>query len=287
MFLFKYTIIIPHKNIPDLLHRCLLSIPDRKDTQVVVIDDNSINKPQLYKFKQASIEYINLTENKGAGYARNIGLKEAEGQWILFADADDFFTEEAFNVFDDHSSDAEDLIYFRSTSKYSETLLPAARNLYILEILDNHKKQMTTHSRNLVKYRVVGPPAKMIKKELINKYNIKFDEVQASNDVMFSIKTAYYAGDSVKILDDIVYCMTTREGSLTQTHKFPIFLCRYKVTLSVNVFLKEHNQAKYCFSLLRYIIKSAGYGIFKPFQLTFLAMKSRNNIFSNCFSKYR
>jgi Glycosyltransferases involved in cell wall biogenesis len=287
MFLFKYTIIIPHKNIPDLLHRCLLSIPDRKDTQVVVIDDNSTNKPQLCKFKETSVEYINLTENKGAGYARNIGLKEAKGQWILFADADDFFTEEAFDVFDDHCSDAEDLIYFRSISKYSETLLPAARNLYILEILDNHKKRMTTHSLNLVKYRVVGPPAKMIKKELINKYNIKFDEVQASNDVMFSIKTAYYAGDSVKVLEDIVYCMTTREGSLTQTHNFPIFLCRYNVTLSVNDFLKKNNQAKYCFSLLRYIIKSAQYGIFKPFQLTFLAMKLRNNIFSNCFSKYR
>ena len=37
----KYSIIIPHKNSPDLLKRCLESIPDRTDIQVVVVDDNS------------------------------------------------------------------------------------------------------------------------------------------------------------------------------------------------------------------------------------------------------
>ena len=38
---FRYSIIIPHKNIPELLIRCLNSIPDREDIQIIVIDDNS------------------------------------------------------------------------------------------------------------------------------------------------------------------------------------------------------------------------------------------------------
>ena len=37
----KYSIIIPHKNIPQLLQRCLDSIPFRGDVQVIVVDDNS------------------------------------------------------------------------------------------------------------------------------------------------------------------------------------------------------------------------------------------------------
>jgi glycosyltransferase involved in cell wall biosynthesis len=37
----NYTIIIPHKNIPDLLKRCLDSIPEQDDRQVIVVDDNS------------------------------------------------------------------------------------------------------------------------------------------------------------------------------------------------------------------------------------------------------
>ena len=36
-----YSIIIPHKDIPDLLQRCLDSIPVRDDVEVIVVDDNS------------------------------------------------------------------------------------------------------------------------------------------------------------------------------------------------------------------------------------------------------
>ncbi len=36
-----YSIIIPHKNIPLLLQRCLDSIPQREDIQIIVVDDNS------------------------------------------------------------------------------------------------------------------------------------------------------------------------------------------------------------------------------------------------------
>ena len=36
-----FSIIIPHKEIPDLLMRCLKSIPVSEDIQVIVVDDNS------------------------------------------------------------------------------------------------------------------------------------------------------------------------------------------------------------------------------------------------------
>ncbi|MDR2475404.1 MAG: glycosyltransferase family 2 protein, partial [Bacteroidales bacterium] len=38
---FNYSIIIPHKDIPDLLRRCLDSIPYRNDLQIIIVDDNS------------------------------------------------------------------------------------------------------------------------------------------------------------------------------------------------------------------------------------------------------
>jgi len=37
----NYSFIIPHKNCPDLLQRCVDSIPERDDVQVIVVDDNS------------------------------------------------------------------------------------------------------------------------------------------------------------------------------------------------------------------------------------------------------
>ena len=37
----NFSIIIPTKNIPDLLLRCLESIPQRSDIEIIVVDDNS------------------------------------------------------------------------------------------------------------------------------------------------------------------------------------------------------------------------------------------------------
>ena len=39
-----YSIIIFHKNCPDLLQRCLDFIPCREDLQIIVVDDNSNTK---------------------------------------------------------------------------------------------------------------------------------------------------------------------------------------------------------------------------------------------------
>ena len=36
-----YSIIIPHYNLPKLLRRCLQSIPEREDVQVIVVDDSA------------------------------------------------------------------------------------------------------------------------------------------------------------------------------------------------------------------------------------------------------
>ena len=48
---YNYSIIIPHKNIPELLQRCLDSIPKREDIQIIVVDDNSdTNKVDFNSF---------------------------------------------------------------------------------------------------------------------------------------------------------------------------------------------------------------------------------------------
>ena len=40
----KFSFVIPHKNTPELLQKCLNSIPDRDNIQVIVVDDNSDKK---------------------------------------------------------------------------------------------------------------------------------------------------------------------------------------------------------------------------------------------------
>ena len=92
----KYSIIIPHYNIPHLLERALSSIPSRQDTEIIVVDDSSSeeNKLKLRTVCKESSKLVRLLEqpkNMGGGAARNAGMDIAIGDFLLFLDADDFF----------------------------------------------------------------------------------------------------------------------------------------------------------------------------------------------------
>lgn len=90
--MYNFSIIIPHKNLLDLLIRCLESIPKRNDIQVIVVDDNSVNQTaiqnEISKIEDIKIDFVACSKSKGAGGARNVGLQMALGSYLLFADAD-------------------------------------------------------------------------------------------------------------------------------------------------------------------------------------------------------
>ena len=95
------TVIIPHKNSIDLLHRCIESIPVYDDIEIIVIDDHSDLSESIWEQFRGKYKYVELiltNEGKGAGYARNVGLGRARGEWLVFADADDYFYPDAFKV---------------------------------------------------------------------------------------------------------------------------------------------------------------------------------------------
>ncbi|GAP73202.1 glycosyl transferase [Candidatus Symbiothrix dinenymphae] len=116
----NYSIIIPHKNIPKLLERCLASIPQRDDIQVIVVDDNSDadivetwRATSLPKYPHVEFVFAkNKNGRKGAGYARNIGLEHAKGKWIVFADADDFFMPCVDEAMTQYADDEHDVVFF-------------------------------------------------------------------------------------------------------------------------------------------------------------------------------
>ena len=69
-----FSVIIPHYDIPDLLMRCLESIPVSKEIQVIVVDDNSPDADTyLERYPELSrpyLEFVRTTKGGGAGYPR-------------------------------------------------------------------------------------------------------------------------------------------------------------------------------------------------------------------------
>ena len=93
------SIIIPVKNGERFIDKVIknLKFQSYNYIEIIFIDnkstDNTIKKLKTY----SDIKYFTCKKGK-AGDARNVGIKKAQGQFILFLDVDDFISNEAFEV---------------------------------------------------------------------------------------------------------------------------------------------------------------------------------------------
>lgn len=276
-----YSIIIPHKNSFDFLLRLLTSIPDSNICEVLVIDDNSDYLTQdLLKSEKlnTNVKIFFNKEGGGAGKARNIGLDNATGKWLVFADADDYFSTDFLSILEAYIHLKYDIVYFNTTSVFNDTNKKAFRHEKYSELTKGYLDHKTTETEENLKYYFTPVWGKLIHRDLIVKHNILFDEVIASNDVFFSVKLASLVN---KIFVDprTLYTITVSKGSLTNTFSKETFDSRLNAALKVNNYLREINKHKYQQSVLYFIVKSYSFGFNYSLNVLKLLIINRSNIF--------
>ncbi|HQL05277.1 MAG TPA: glycosyltransferase family 2 protein [Treponemataceae bacterium] len=107
------SVIIPTHNRPFMLERALISLCNSKlvDKEILVINDGSDAQfmkdyTNVYKAFENDIVVINSTQNRGVSAARNLGISQAMGEWILFLDDDDEILPGYIEFIDDYVSNA-------------------------------------------------------------------------------------------------------------------------------------------------------------------------------------
>lgn len=166
-------------------------------------------------------------------------MKNAIGEYIFFADADDFFLPNLNQVLDDFkTNDNFDIIFFNSISLDSETLIPSHRGRDWSKLRNKlgDEKKLEDH----LKYLFGEPWCKLIKRSLIVENNIHFDEIPIHNDTFFSYMIGFNARN-IKIDDRAIYCITTRNNSVSKTINNKNLLIRAEVFAKKNKFFKEHD----------------------------------------------
>ena len=237
---YQYSIIIPHFNIPSLLRRCLWSIPNREDTQIIVVDDKS-SEDNLIKLKNLESDFPYVTfiyseKNGGGGKARNIGLKYALGKYILFADADDFFNYCIFDVLEKYKYETCDMVVFNATYVDTDTYLRTKRT----PALNNYMRQYEKDKNDFVFRYVFGEPwCKLIKRDLINSHHVQFEEVPIHNDTKFSYTIGYYSR-IVKVDNIALYTLADRPNSVSKSTSVDKLLMRVGVFAQKNKFLADN-----------------------------------------------
>ena len=243
------SVIIPHYNTPLLLQKLLGSIPDIPQIEVLVIDDNSTSDLSIYKKcvddnRERNVTFFsNTLEKKGAGNARNIGLTHAKGKWLLFADADDFFTESFWSAVSEHMEDTYDVIFFPPTSIQLDTNKESDRHTHYARLV---KDFCDTHAHaDEIKLRALfwSPCSKMIKNSLVQMNGIGFDTTLHSNDMMFSTKVGCCAKE-IYAVDRTIYCITESGNSLTAHKDKKSMRIRSDVYCRYYFYLQKHLDKK-------------------------------------------
>ncbi len=236
-----YSVIIPHKDNVNGLERLLKSVYlNDKDIEygeflsnlkVIVVDDHSKDEcfERLISLQKEYGFYLYKNHKKAnsAGICRNIGLANAESDYVLFLDSDDFLTPCYYKILLEYDNNASDIIFFSPISVMDSDINKLSnRHIFYSNLVKEYQRDKT--SEKYLRYTWLGPWSKRFRLDYIKKYDIKFDETIASNDVMFSVVAGHKA-DKIDAVDVNIYCLTRRQGSLIYHYSYEILTARVGV----------------------------------------------------------
>lgn len=237
------SIVIPHFNSADSLSKLLSTIPDEPQIEVIVVDDHSTKKLEEYldcrqKYEKGNVRFLkNGLGKKSAGAARNTGIRHAKGKYLLFADADDWFVGDFWSIVQRNIVDGADIVYFAPISQ-KESGKKSSRHVYYERLVNEYLRNSTYQNELKLKYLYCSPCSKLIRRSVVVKNCIYFDEIQFSNDMLFAAKLGNVV-TKVKVSDDTIYCIWEHRGSLTTNKSETAMMMRQKVYCKYYFYLRK------------------------------------------------
>ena len=217
-----FSIIIPAYNAEAFLPRCLDSIFSQEfaNYEVIVTNDGSTdgttslledyaaNHPNLHILTQS---------NQGMSTARNRGLEEAQGEYVMFVDSDDQIAENALKTLADQIS-GEDIIEFGSSIYNEET-----KAIIHCPLSTTHNPLPTGwdyFNRERLTPRLVHFVCiwqRVYRRVFLEENNLRFAEgLRRAEDDLFTTITMLNA-KTLKTIPSYIYIYSIRENSITRT----------------------------------------------------------------------
>lgn len=221
-----FSVIIPIYNVESYIEKCVNSVIDQdyKNIEILLINDGSKDNSKLIcekKDKEDSrIRFINK-QNGGLSSARNTGLDNATGDYILFLDGDDYWDDkEALSKINRNLQNSKaDIVTFGLKKMFEDTgEIEETKYVFNRENVDFDSKKNTLSY--LVKNNLYISSAcnKAVRKSIIDKYNLRFEDKALSEDIEWSAKLLLYS-NVIDVIESPFYIYRQRNHSITHTLK--------------------------------------------------------------------
>lgn len=211
--MYEITITIPVYNagkyLGDLLESIIHQTFDYKKIEVIMVDDcstdNSREVMDAYAKQYTNFISVKLDKNhKVAGTARNKGMKLAHGKYLMFADADDFYPQDAIQIMYDaiESKQADFIIGNYINTDEDGTLWE--KPIFNIEKYQEFKLDIQDYTKSF--FVLNGSSCnKIYRRDFVEKHQLKFLEGVPAEDAYFvngcflNAKIAYY-------IPNVMYC---------------------------------------------------------------------------------
>ena len=235
------SIIIPHYNSARTLARLLATIPQKDDIEIIVVDDKS-SPEAVAAVKALSATYgFRLIENnspkKGPGVARNIGMEQAKGAWLFFADHDDFLLADFYQKVQPYFHSDNDVVFFSPTSQYPDGS-EATRHIRQQKIIRQYNDKPSRKHLLQLTFMTASVWLRLIKAKFLKDHIIRFDETTGGEDIMPTVKMGYFM-KRFAVSQDKIYCVTGHRNSFTAAYNESVVIADTRKIIERYRYLSE------------------------------------------------
>ena len=214
----EVSVVVPVYNVENYLEECLDSILGQsfKDIEIICVNDGSTDGSTdiLSRFKKRD-QRIKVIEkpNGGLSSARNKGIEEASGAYVLFVDSDDMLERHAIEtVYKVFCAETVDIVTFGANCFPAEFSYP-----WLEECLNPRNATYKTFNTDIL-FRENSRPyvwRSAFKRSFLYEFDLRFrEDVKFGEDQVFHFMT-YPRARGVRLLSDKLYrYRVARENSL-------------------------------------------------------------------------
>ena len=289
----KISVIVPIYNSEQFISKCIESIIKQtyKNIEIILINDGSRDKSEEicleYAKKDKRIQYYKQ-KNSGVAAARNLGIKNASGDYFMFVDSDDYIDRSYINnmvkVAIDNQSDFVVTGYQEvyENGKRSKSYFGKNKN-EIISISQDDFLNTFLRERHFN-----SSCWKILSKDLINNNNRLFNEkITYGEDFLFSFETYYYARNPIYLEND-GYCYVMNDSSAMHTYSIEALKKYYSDIIAIYKKIKDkYHLSNIALDSLCFKIFYTFNGISKRMCKCNISLNEKKNIISNNVEIYR
>lgn len=215
------SVIIPVYNAECFIGECIESLQAQvfDDFEILAVDNGSTDgSMSVLEDLACEDPRITVFSSEGnAGVARNVGMENARGKYLLFLDADDFFAPEllrdAVGAAEAHHAQ---IVLFGGRRFDNEKQEPLKKYEFLRTDLLPEKEVFSARDCGINFFQITTPApwSKLFLREYVEEKKLKFQSLQNSNDLFFTMAALSVADRIVAVKEDLVRYRVNIQDSL-------------------------------------------------------------------------